>query len=71
MFHRPLLILQPTVNSIASDNQSMQCQHLISQLGEKGSYSVATYIYIYTHTHIYIYVHGGVWEVGGYILAPE
>jgi len=51
LFHRPLLILQPTMNCIVSDNQSMQCQHLISKLGKMCCYCVSTYIYIY----IYIY----------------
>ena len=76
LFHRPVLILQPTMNCITSDIQSMQCQHLISQLGKKGSYSVSKYIYIYihTHTHIYIYIYRcscRVLEVEGYILAAE
>jgi len=32
LFHRPVLIFDPTVNSRASDNQSMQLQNHISQL---------------------------------------
>ena len=82
LFHRPVLIFQPTVNCIASDNQSMQCHNCISHLGKKDSNCVSKYIYIHTHTHththkthiyiyIYIAVHGGVWEVEGYILAAE
>jgi len=46
LFYRPVLILQPTVSSVASDNQSMQFQHLISKLGKMCSYCVSTYIYI-------------------------
>ena len=44
LFHRPVLIFQPSLSSIASDNQSMRCQHLISQLEKMSKCSV--YIYI-------------------------
>jgi len=36
--HRSVLIFQPTVNSRASDIQSIQCQSRISQLGKMRSY---------------------------------
>jgi len=39
-----MLIFLPTMNSIASDKQSMQCQNLISQMGKMCSYCVSTYI---------------------------
>ena len=64
-FHMPLLIFQPTTNCIASNNQNMPCHNIISQLGKMCSCCVSTYIYIY------IGVFGWVWEVEGYILAPE
>ena len=44
LFHRLVLIFQPSVNSRASDNQSKQCQNHISQLGKMHSYKVSTYI---------------------------
>ena len=43
----PVLIFQPTVNSIASNNQSMLCQHLIRQLGKMCSYCMSTYISVF------------------------
>ena len=40
LFHMPVFILQPTVNSRASNNCSKQCQNHISQLGKMRSYKV-------------------------------
>jgi hypothetical protein len=56
LFRRPVLIFQHTMNYVASDNQSTQCQHLISQLGKMCSYYVSAYISVF---------------VEGYILLPE
>ena len=47
LFHMPVLIIQPTMNCIASDNQSTQCRNLIGQMGKMCSYCVSIYIYIY------------------------
>jgi len=43
LFHRPVLIFQPKVNSRASDNRSHQYQNHISQLGKMHSYEVSIY----------------------------
>ena len=47
LFHRPVLIFQPTVNCRSSNNRSTQCQNLISQLGKMSSYEVATFISVF------------------------
>ena len=46
LFHRPVLIFQPTMNSIASSNQSTWCQKLINHLGTEQLLYIYIYIYI-------------------------
>jgi hypothetical protein len=43
----PVLIFQPTMNCIASDNQSTRCQNLIGQIEKMCSYCVSTYISVF------------------------
>ena len=47
LFHRPVLIFQPTMNSIACNNQSTRCQNIISRLRKMRSYYVSTYISVF------------------------